>query len=386
MNETITLLKGGGGRIRSEKFSNGGSSTIYEESPTSKKYISEKQATKLISKFGVKSSNGQCNPNDSLGRTVPQQTMTGETICITPKIKFSLMKIEKQRNFQNKEIVNKYLEQNNLTEYVTPYMSDPVQNHLLKFILGTKNVDEIAMLNALVYSGIINNSCPLPNEPNKTDVYINPVTGKNECREPIPERQQISGVSQCPNKDGDGNVIGDPYAVEKYINYYGEAECRRPVISGEFSCPQSNDPKKTKHITLKNNVGICIEDPKLMKTEDKVLIPANLVYPDDVNTKLSHFMRICLMNNFTINSVKRISKILKNSNSTSDLSMGLSGDPHYEAIMAIVNNIKSNEDISIAKTAMFEYAKNLPEFNQEQLTINQLLDFNGIDPSAFKPN
>ena len=98
----------------------------------------------------------------------------------------------------------------------------------------------------------------------------------------------------------------------------------------------------------------------------------------------AYFMRICLMNNFTIDSVKRISKVLKNAKSLADLSYGLSGDPHYEAIMEIVKNVRSNEDIAIAKTAMFEYAKNLPEFNQESLTISQMLDFSGINPDAFK--
>lgn len=384
MNETITHLNGGGGIIRSKRYSNGVSSTVHESSPTKSQYISEKQASKLKSKFGVKSVNGECNQNDNFGRTVPQQLKTGETICITPKIKYELMKLEKQRNFKNKEIVDKYLEENNITDYVSPYMSDPVQKNILSFIIGKKNINEIEMLNSLVYSGIINNSCPLPNEPHKTEVYINPFTGKNECREPIPEREQISGVAECPQKDKNGNVFGDPYATEKYINYYGEAECRRPVISGQFSCPPANDPKKTKHITLKNNIGVCIEDPKLMKTEDKYPIPANLVYPDDINSKLAYFMRICLMNNFTIDSVKRISKVLKNAKSLADLSYGLSGDPHYEAIMEIVKNVRSNEDIAIAKTAMFEYAKNLPEFNQESLTISQMLDFSGINPDAFK--
>ena len=367
MEETITQLGGNAGRLIRRKHSRKGfNEIVHQRSPTEQEFISEKKGKSLESKYGVKNvkkiSGEHCDVNDKYGRTVEQKLKSGETICISPKIKFELMKLNKNRDIQNKQMVERYLQDNDLTEYLSPYFADPVQKNILSYILGKRNVDEMEMLNALVYSGIINQSCPAPGAPNKTEAYTNLVTGKMECREPIPNRQQTSGVDTCP-RTINGVPVGDPFAVEKYINYFGEAECRRPVISGAFSCPPSNDPTKTKHITLKNNVGICVVDPATIPAKEKIMIPSN----------------------FTMSAVKRIAEILRNAKSLDDINMGLSGDPHYEAIMAIVSNMKSDEDISIAKTAMFEYAKNLPEFQTEQFSIDQMLDFNGIDISAFKP-
>ncbi len=327
-------------------------------------------------------------------KTLKIDEKTGNFQWISPGVETQLKKVKKRREEENKKTVDDYLKNNDLTDLVSPYLYDPVQMNILSYILGRKNVDEIAALNALAYSGIVNTKCPPPGEPDKTEEYVNILTGKKECREPIPKRKQRMvpnsqgeleplGPTQCPEPGG------DPLAIQKYIDFFGKAQCIRPILSGSFSCPPANDPKKTKLVALKNNVGICVEDPTLKPANKKVLMPTQLVYPDDVNAKIADFLKLYSNIRFTSDSIRSLGHVLRSSKSLRDLGdikRGLSGDPEYEAIAVVLDNIRGAEDISIAKTALVQFAKEKHPgvvYPEGEYAVEGIMEFHGIDPSHF---
>lgn len=330
-------------------------------------------------------------PTHKSDKTLKIDEKTGNMHWVSPSVEFQLKKVKKRRDEENQKTVNEYLKNNDLTDLVSPYLYDPVQMNILSYILGRKNVDEIAALNALAYSGIVNTKCPPPGEPDKTEEYINILTGKKECREPIPKRKQRVdpetmkplGATQCPEPGG------DPLAIQKYIDFFGKAQCVRPVLSGSFSCPPAQDPKKTKLVVLKNNVGICVEDPALQPSNKKVLMPTQLVYPDDVNARIADFLKIYSNIRWSSDAIKSLGHVLRSSKSLrdiGDIKRGLSGDPEYESIAIILDNIRGAEDISIAKTALVQFAKEKhPEaiYPEGEYAVEGLMEFHGIDPSHF---
>lgn len=301
---------------------------------------------------------------------------------IAPDLRYKIKKIRETRDKENNKTVDKYLKENDISDLVSPYMYDPVQKNLLNHILGTRNANDMVALNTLTYSGIINTSCPPPGEPDRTEEYINLLTGKKECREPVPDRQPLDDASRnltCPQPGG------DPLAIEKYIDYWGKAHCSRPVLSGSFSCPPRSDPGKTKRIALKNGVGICVEDPKLQSNKDKVLMPTTLVFPDKVNANLVKFLGIYNNNRFKTDMVNYLSQLFKSYPRLKDLqvvvgSEGLSGMPEFTQIKMVVDAMNKDEDIGIAHSALAKYAQETGIIGDN---INELAAFQAIDFGAM---
>ena len=358
----------GGGHMKHRRYKSRGSSVdVYAliSSDGKEKYVSQDKAKNMLG----------CDPNDPHGRTQLVIKPDGKGMCVVPNVERELEKLRKKKDADNAKAVKKYLEMNNLTDLVSPYMADPVQKSILSYILGRKNVNEMEMLNALVYSGIINTKCPPPGEEHKTEEYINVLTGKTECRDPIPPREAVTDANiKCPQSDG------DPYALEKYIDFFGQAKCRRPVLSGAFTCPPAGgDPKKTMHVTLANGVGVCVEDSRFKKDSTKFVLPTHLVYPDEINVRVVEFLKLYVDNRFTSEQVHRLAALFRNAKTLGDLKKGLSGDAYYEEVVAIVSNMKSDDDIGIAKSALMEYAKSMGQVNG-----TEVLELQGIDPSMFK--
>jgi len=359
----------GGGRMKHRRYkSRSGSVDVYAlvSSDGKEKYVSKDKAKSMLS----------CDPNDPNGRTQLVIKPDGRGMCVVPNVEREIEKLRKKKDAENAKAVKKYLAMNNLTDLVSPYMADPVQKSILSYILGRKNVNEIEMLNALVYSGIINTKCPPPGEEHKTEEYINILTGKTECREPIPAREAITDADiSCPQLDG------DPYAIEKYIDFFGEAKCRRPVLSGAFTCPPAGNPKKTQHVTLANGTGVCVEDSRFKKDSDKFILPTNLVYPDEINTRIVEFLRMYVDNRFTSEQVHHLASLFRNAKTLGDLKRGLSNDAYYEEIVAIVSNMKSDDDIGIAKSALLQYAKGMGQVGESG---ESAIEFMGLHPDVFK--
>lgn len=297
-------------------------------------------------------------------------------------IEDQISRIEHEARRNKKEAVDEYLEQNNLTDLVSPYMTDPVQKNLISYIIGSRNADDMARVSALAYAGIINTTCPPPGEPWKTEMYTNPLTGKVECRRPIP-RRTIADPSKditCPNPNG------DPAAIQKYIDFYGQPHCIRPVLSGSFSCPDG-DPTKTKLKVLKNNVGICVEDDLVRKRNNKKRIMTNqLVFPDDANSAIARFMSIYDNNRLTLEQINELNKIFKEKRtlrSIRDIKAGLSGDPDYETMTIILDNINNQNDVSYARTALSTYLRNVLNNNNAEMKIEDFLKLNGIEDALL---
>jgi len=260
-----------------------------------------------------------------------------------------------QKEKKSEELVDKFIQNNNLSDIVSPYMYNKDSENILKYILGRKEMDKIIGLNALAYSGVINTTCPPPNAPDQTEEFLNIMTGKKECREPIPKRKQLSGVDKC--KEG----------LEKYIDFFGKAHCQRPVLSGAFSCPPKGDPSKLKRVVLKNNVGICVEDPLLTKGSKKFVIPAQLVYFNDkINEKMVDMLNYLNQSRLSNDILMRLGNILKYNRSLSDIKSGLSRDPEYEIFALMADNLHEKDDVHIAKSAyMYYLLQNNPELAKE---------------------
>lgn len=306
-------------------------------------------------------------------------------ICVPPQVQGRIEKIMREKNRKDRQMVDEYLDQNDITDLVSPYMNNPALTNVLSHILGRRNVNEMQKLSALVYTGVIKNSCPPPGSEHKTEAYINFLTGKTECREPIPNRPQartsdgkLWGVDSCPDPHG------DPLAVEKYITFFGEGKCRRPVISGAFSCPPADDPDKIHHITLENNIGVCVDDPRTKSPDQRVVMPMQLIYPPEINDEIIRYIKLASQVNFTRDTLNLLSQHLRTNNTVEGLHnvlSGLSGSPHYELVSIIFNNINSPDQIPLAQTAMWEVGKMMAE--KGSLNANQFLNHYGIKPEAF---
>lgn len=306
------------------------------------------------------------------------------SLTAKPYIMNQINKIERDAIKKKQEAVDEYLAQNNLTDLVSPYITDPVQKNLISHIIGSKNTDDMARVSALAYSGIINTTCPPPGEPWKTELYTNPLTGKTECRSPIPKRvlkdPKLADFT-CPR------LNDDPNAIQKYIDYYGQPQCIRPVFSGSFSCPDG-DPTKTKLKVLKNNVGICVDDDLVKQKKNKrKIMPNNLIFSDDANSAISNFMNIYDNNRLTLEQIKELNGIFKNKNdlkSIRNIQAGLSSDPDYETMSIILNNINSKNDIAYARTALSTYLRNVMKNNNTEMTAKDFFNLNGIGSSMFE--
>ena len=299
---------------------------------------------------------------------------------VNPTIDYKLRKIAREAQEKNDEAVDEYLKNNNLTDLVSPYLYDNVQMNILKYILGSNNADAIAGLNALNYAGIINTDCPPPKEPWKTESYKNILTGKLECREPIPRRKPLGEVNEqkvCPEPNG------DPMAIQKYVDMYGNAHCIRPVVSGQFSCPPKNDPTKTKLKVLKNNVGVCVEDPMLSRKK-KNLMPSQLVYPNKIDPDAVKYLEVYNSERLTLDQIAYLSNILRKSRNLKelgDIKAGLSGDRHYESLVLILDNIHRKNDINLAQSALGCYLRDYLKENKSDIDVKELLKVSGLEDS-----
>jgi len=170
-----------------------------------------------------------------------------------------------------------------LTGYITPYMVNVPQRRLLSYLVGKDTINEMEAYNTLVYSGIIPNTCP----PGK-ETYLDAMSGRPQCRDKIRKVVVFGENITCPERNK------NPYAIEKYIDYDGQAKCRIPVLHGKFTCPPKSrnidDMMRTKHVTLPDGTGICIR-PQI-DIDRETFVPHNLIYPVSVFDKMNKFINL----------------------------------------------------------------------------------------------
>jgi hypothetical protein len=269
--------------------------------------------------------------------------------------------------------------ESNMMNLVPPYETNPAQRRLLEHILGTKNVSEIEMFNTLVHAGLINTDCPPLGQPERTEKFIDPITGRKQCREPTPFRRVAKGQdidTNCPNKR-----FGDPFATEKYIDWEGNVTCRRPVIRGAFFCPQRGSPLKTESVVLPDGTGICTE--KEMASHMNRTFPTQVIYPD--SSRLSLYESVFNTVNMTPELVTRVNSLFRNSKGLNDLRMRVETDPGLAWLSGAISHMRTDDDIKVTNAALYRHIqKTMPDYlntiiGEKGTAVDGYLQFFGIN-------
>ena len=163
-----------------------------------------------------------------------------------------------------------------ISDLVGPYTINSAQKRLLSYVIGKKQLDDMVLMNTLSHLGYIRSTCPSLGDSTKTETYVDPITGMVQCRRPFMQRKVAEGPKKCP-QDSD-----DPLALELYVSKDGKSYCSRPVVRGDFQCP-NGDINKTKRIVLGDGTGVCVAPPKSI-LERPDFFPSHIWYPSvDIN-------------------------------------------------------------------------------------------------------
>jgi len=267
--------------------------------------------------------------------------------------KYDLLKHQESRASNAAKYKKRNME-NNMMDLIPPYQVNPAQRRLLQHLLGVRNVSEIELFNTLTRAGIINTSCPPLGEPFKSEEYVDPISGRKQCRYPTPYRK-IYEDKNCPDPNG------DPFAREKYIDWQGRVTCRRPVVRGAFFCPQPGAPEKTRSVTLADGTGICVEADTAKNSP--ALFPSQVMYPDSVNHKILMYETVFDTVNMSPDLVARVNTLLRTSTCTKDLRDRVDRDAKLGWLKGVVGKMKSPKDIKICNAALYKFAKSkMPDF------------------------
>jgi hypothetical protein len=281
-------------------------------------------------------------------------------------------KINNALNAKYDNLYNEY-KHYDLSNLIAPYYVNPYQRQMLKDIIGTKNVEDIEMLNSLVYAGIINVNCPPIGNPELSEKYVDPVSGKVQCRRKtnvdwdklkntVPNPQKT-----CPPPD-------NPLAIEKYINSLNEVDCRMPVIRGQFNCPPStiidnnrniqNNSTYMEHMTLSDGTGTCTEPYNInspgLYPNDIVKLPAEqqLFYGKNMYEKIQNYMGIFDDIGLNVNLIEPLNKLIKESPYLGDFRANFLKKPSLEPLYSIIPHVNTDDDLRILNTSLYEYLKN----------------------------
>lgn len=264
-----------------------------------------------------------------------------------------------------------YGQDQNLTDFIAPYYINPFQRTMLSDLIGKKNVNDIEMFNALVYSNIIQTRCG-ENEDN----YLDPITGKVQCRRKPKlnnKQRDMWDNFNCPQPD-------NPFAIEKYMDSFGQMKCRTPVLRGDNSCPPGSirvpgpqDGSSTNtYATLTNSVGlydgtgVCIPS---YTTDSAGMYPYDIIglenhpylHGKDVYDKIKNYVNMFESVGLNFGMIKDLNKILKNSKYTADFRDKIIKQPTLAPLQFITQHINTDDDMKIANTALYEIAKKYPK-------------------------
>lgn len=286
--------------------------------------------------------------------------------------KYEELKYKKSKEDNKTKYKTRNLERN-MMDLVPPYQVNPAQRRLLEHILGVKNVSDIELFNTLVHAGLVNTKCPPLGEPMKSETYVDPITGRSQCRYPIPYRK-IYEDRNCPDSDG------DPFATEKYVDWQGKVTCRRPVIRGAFFCPEPGAPDKTRSVVMADGTGICM--PEERSQNSTKLFPSQVMYPDSTNHKITMFESIFANINMNPELVNRLNSLFKSNDCLKDLKSAVEKDTSLGWLKGAVSKMRSNKDVKICNAALYQYVrKNMPHYfdNRYPSSTDGFLSFFGIN-------
>ena len=298
-------------------------------------------------------------------------------------------KIRKAINVKNENLYKKHQEYD-LSSLISPYYVNPYQRQMLKDIIGTKNVKDMEMLNALVHAGILNTECPPHGHHAYSEKYIDPVTGTIQCRRPVSHNRLNYGKDQIklqyprPSKKDDKDFScpqpkDSPFAFEAYIDDMGQPRCRPPVVRGEFSgapgtVSDGKDtmylPEMNKHQTLYDGTGIMTE-PSTMRSPSmypNTVVPMQdtYVWHGDMYEKVNNYMNMFDNLQLNVDSIKDLNKLLKKSKYVKDFRDKFAKKSGSAELYEVVKNINTDDDLRIANTALYELMRHRhPEYMQK---------------------
>src|SRR3989344_886803 len=276
---------------------------------------------------------------------------TRRVTCANPKLageykslKKLIEKSERDKRKYNKEIM----------DLVSPYQVNPYQRRILSYVIGKEPVDRMEATNALVYAGIIDNTCPVGMEE-----YLHALSGKRQCRPRLRRVVQFRGAAKCPQERE------NPYAIEHYVDTRGVGRCRQPVLHGQFSCPPHNAPDKTEHLTLPDGTGICVA-PRV-DIDSEFFIPDHVVYPRGILAKVAEFEKLFERFNLDEGHIRFLNQALLHAGGEKGelakrLKQHMRGGIQRTLEEELMRKIASDQELHIALHGLFEYArKNNPE-------------------------
>ena len=270
----------------------------------------------------------------------------------------------------------------NMSNLISPYYVNPYQKRMLQDIIGTKNVKDIEMLNALVYAGILNVDCPPRGYNEYSEKYIDPITGKIQCRRPQSSKKIASAQEELelkyprpalPGKEFRCPMPGDsPFAFEAYVDDMGHPKCRPPVVRGDFSCPKGEVRDNVDHMglyemgehkTLHDGTGICTEYDTLRSPgmyPDSVVPGVNdayMVYGTTMYEKIKNYVNMFDDLGMNVNMINDLNSVLKSSKYVGDFRDKIVKKPSLAPLFGIIKNINTDDDLRIANTALYELMK-----------------------------
>lgn len=384
MSTTIYSLYGGR-KLKHTRRNNKNIYAVREKGSPVETFIPESVANKLKTEHGVKHQK-VCDPNDPEGNINLQILPDGTHICVKPDIAFLLSKAEKKNQKINSELIEKSIKDNDLQDYIGPYMGDPVQKELLSHLLGTKNVDNLTQFNVLTQSKVVNTTCPPinPKEWYKTEQYLNPITGMQECRAPRVDypAENPTDNTACPNE------FGDPLAIEKYIDFYGKPQCRRPIISGSFSCPTPANYLATELKVLPDGTGVCIEPDSMTNTHTRSNMTFNLpgtvtgvLLSDNDNEEIVKLIKLITKNYNSYENVKELSHMVQAAKTLDELHNSVNDNVLQYAM-------SNNNGLNLLKSAVNETLKatltSQSGGNSNMYTAREMMKLLNLSPDDFK--
>jgi hypothetical protein len=240
----------------------------------------------------------------------------------------------------------------NLSRYVTPYTVNRYQSNLLAHIIGKAEVSKLEEFNALAYAGLINVECT---QAGVNERYVDPFTGRVQCRKP-----SRNMTHKCPGESDVTDDNASPFNIEPYIDADKQRRCRKPVRSGQFSCPQPDvldslgnklidNSLKRSHVTLPDGTGICVDDYDMNKYR---MMPTDLVHND--MAKISNYISLIESLGLDGKGVSMLNETLK-SPGLIKMKEQLLMDPDYSLFTHILRNIYTDDDQRLANIALYQY-------------------------------
>lgn len=291
--------------------------------------------------------------------------------------------INRALHTKDDNMFQQYGQDQNLTDFIAPYYINPFQRSMLSNIIGKKNVNDIEMFNALVYANILQTRCG-----DNEDNYLDPVTGKVQCRrkQNLTEKQQKAWKDfKCPEgKEGDPDYDG--FAIEKYMDSFGQMRCRTPVLRGNNTCPPNyvrvpgppDGSSTDTYATLTNSVGlydgtgVCIPS---YNTDSPGMYPYDIIglenhpylHGKDIYDKIRNYVNMFEGVGLNFGMIKDLNKILKSSKYTADFRDKIIQQPSLAPLQFMTHHINTDDDIKIANTALYEVARKHPQLGGQTL-------------------